>query len=271
MTAESWLSLSINAVRGAAQQVTDLVLPTWCVGCQAAGADLCQDCESDLRLLMRSPFRAEDGALALPIVEASRDGFEVLPVISASWYRTLVADVVVGFKDHERVKLSRVLAPALAGALQAGCEQLLRSRKVLLVWPPDSLRAWLKRGRSPVGELIGEAVRGHCPFAGLEPAGNILRHTGGILEAIPAGSGQKNRSKASRRSMAAQYRVDPSQRWRLSGAQVLLVDDVLTTGATLHRLYSVLTSVGAQVHGAVVLAATPQAESAGKGLGSVKK
>lgn len=258
-------------MRGAADQVTDLLVPTWCVGCQAAGADLCHDCESDLRLLMSSPFRAEDGALALPIISADQDGFHVLPVISAAWYRTLVADVVVGFKDQERVKLSRVLVPALGRALNSAGEQLITSGKVLLVWPPDSLKARLKRGRSPVGELIGAAVEARHALVRFEPAGQVLRHTGGVLAAIPAGSGQKSRSKSSRRSMASQFSVVPSHSPRLKGAQVLLVDDVLTTGATLHRLYSVLTSAGAHVHGAVVLAATPQAESAGNRAGTEKK
>lgn len=45
---------------------------------------------------------------------------------------------------------------------------------------------------------------------------------------------------------------------RLVGAQVLLVDDVLTTGATLASLWRLLDEAGADVPAAAVLAATPR-------------
>ena len=41
----------------------------------------------------------------------------------------------------------------------------------------------------------------------------------------------------------------------------MLVDDVLTTGATLGRLYQCLSQAGAQVSAAAVLAATPEVDS----------
>lgn len=252
-----WFSGAATAVRGAAHQAADLAAPTWCVGCRASGADLCQLCHDDLRLLMRRPFRAEEGAMALPIVDADCTGIQVLPVISAARYRTLVADVVVAFKDHERVRLSRVLAPALAGALRVAAQEVLSGPDALLVWPPASRRAQLRRGRSPVSELIGEAVRRQAVPPGLKPAGHLMRHTGGVREIFPGRSGQKGRSQTSRRRAASQFSVTSGGQAALYGAQVVLVDDVLTTGATLHRLYAVLTAAGASVRGAAVLAVTP--------------
>lgn len=256
-TGKGWL-------RGAVRDVTDLLAPTWCVGCHAAGTQLCRECHYDLRLLMRRPFRAEDAAMALPITAADSTGMQVLPVISAARYQTLVAEVVVAFKDHERVGLVHALAPALARALCAAAEDLLRDPGALLIWPPDSRRAQLKRGRSPMGELIAELLRSQGIPPGMKPAGHLLRHAESFLTTLPGGSGQKSRSKVSRRAAASPFQLMPGKRSQLEGVQVILADDVLTSGATLHRLYALLASAGALVRGGVVLAATPQAESRGK-------
>lgn len=255
-----WFSGAGAALRSAAHQTADLVAPTWCVGCRASGTDLCADCHHDLRLLMRRPFRAEGGAQALPVLGADRTGVDVLPVISAASYRTLVADVVVAFKDHERVRLSRVLAPALAGAVRVAAAAVLPRPEALLIWPPASPRARLRRGRSPLQELLGDAETGQALPAGITPAGHLLRHSGSVLEARPGRSGQKGRSKVLRRKAMSQFSLAPGSQPQLQGADVLLVDDVLTTGATLHGLYGLLAAAGAAVHGAAVLAAAPQAE-----------
>lgn len=244
-----WFCQPVARVRAAAAQAADLVAPTWCVGCRAAGTVLCQSCRGDLRLLTRYPFRAEDPAEALPLLP----DLSVLPVLSAAEYTTLVAEVVLAFKDHERVPLGHVLAPALGRAVTAAV-RLCRSEEILLVWPPPRQRSQLRRGRHPLGELIGQI--GLPP--GVAPAGHFVGHRRLIRGFHNAGLGQKTRSKRARRRAEHNFRLAPGAQHRLRGAEVVLVDDVLTTGATLGSLYRQLTASGAQVRAAAVLAATPR-------------
>lgn len=244
-----WFSRPATALRTAGAEAAELVVPTWCVGCRAPGVDLCPGCRQDLRLLLRHPFRAEDPAEALPLMP----DLSVLPVFSAAEYSTLVADVVLAYKDHERVQLGPLLAQALERALRAAATHC-SGEQVLIVWPPSSPQSYLARGRRPVDELMG---RVGLP-EGAERAGHLVASRLIPRDLSRAGRGQKTRSKRARRKTDDVLRLAPGAAARLSGAEVILVDDVLTTGATLGGLYQRLTAVGARVRAAAVIAATPR-------------
>lgn len=244
-----WFSSPVSALRRATAQTADLLAPTWCVGCRFPGTDLCQDCCEDLRLLTRYPYRAEDPAEALPLLP----NLSVLPVFSAGEYSSVVADAVLTFKDHDRVRLSRVLAPALDRAVRAAAE-LCVCQEILLVWPPSPPRSQLSRGRHPLGELTHQL---RLPAA-MVPAGHLVRHRLAVADAVAWDRGQKTRSKRARRQRRNRFSLVPGAERMLRGAEVMLVDDVLTTGATLGRLYQRLSQAGAHVSAAAVLAAAPR-------------
>lgn len=244
-----WFSAPATALRRATAQAADLLAPTWCVGCRSPGTDLCPDCRDDLQLLTRYPYRAEDPAEALPLLPS----LSVLPVVSAGEYSSLVADAVLTFKDHERVRLGRVLAPALARAVRTAAE-LCTGEEILLVWPPSPPRSQLARGRHPLGELLHQL---RLP-AGIAPAGHLVRHRLAVNDVVAVDRGQKTRSKGARRRTRNRFSLVPGAEPMLRDAEVMLVDDVLTTGATLGRLYQCLSQAGVQVSAAAVLAATPR-------------
>lgn len=257
-----WFSAPGAVIRRSAHHTVGLLVPTWCVGCRADGTDLCPECFEDLRRLTCAPFRAEAGAEALPVTGFTGNSLDILPVVAAGHYQTLMADVVLAFKDHERVRLSRALAPALRRAVEEAVGTLLPTKDALLVWPPATPRSRMRRGRHPLTELMTAA---RLP-EGLIPAGQLLRHRvlgyGGTgLRALSSRGTQKSRSKVRRRQSVPGFTLAPGAEEVLEGADVLLIDDVLTTGSTLHALYDLLTAAGAQVHGAAVLASTPRSEA----------
>ena len=238
---------------------------------------LCGGCERQVRLLMRTPFRAEAQAPALMDV----DGSVLLPVVAAGAYRAELAQSLLSFKKHGQGQLAEVLSTGLARAIRAAAGE---ASGLLLVPVPTSGRAYRRRGFSPVHVLLGGVGPHRAPGAGRQSGMSTvhaLRKTGlwaglgtarqGAAVPVPtAGSpyglpglrGQPGGQKGLGRGDRAQ-RVRGSMRVRrglfapdVNGRSCIIVDDVLTTGATLAEAARALRAAGALVTGAVVLAAT---------------
>lgn len=242
-----WFSAAGRTVRAAAGQAVDVMSPSWCVGCTAAGEVLCGECAQDLRLMARAPFRAEQAAEALPL----DDQLNPLPVFSAMRYSGIAADVIMAFKERERIGLRHVLAHAVRRAMVQAAG--FTGEPALLIWPPASHRSMVTRGRHPLQELLKTVP----PVPGLEPAGHLLRARADLRQ-LRALSAQKGRSALRRRHRSAPFVLSQPYPGFLDGQPVVLLDDVLTTGSTVHTMHRVLTDAGAAVQCAAVLAATPR-------------
>jgi predicted amidophosphoribosyltransferase len=228
-----------------------LAAPVDCVCCGAEDSALCGACERQVRLLTLEPFRAEGQAPAL----MDMGGAVILPVVAAGAYRGELAQAVLSFKSHGQGRLGDVLAQGLARALDAavGGGQLL-----CLVPVPTSSGAFRKRGFSPVHLLLARLSR--RDFPGLPVVDALRKARRPLLAAGPGAlrGGQKGLARGDRAQ-----RVRGSMRARsgpgvpdLRGHPCIIVDDVLTTGATLAEAARALREAGAVVRGAVVLAAT---------------
>lgn len=251
-----------EGVAVAAAEVLALAAPVECVCCGAEDQALCADCERKVRQLMRRPFRAEAQAPVLMDV----DGSVILPVVAAGAYRAELAQAVLSFKKSGQAQLAEVLSKGLERAIRAAAGD---PSGVLLVPVPTSGSAYRRRGFSPVHVLLGRM--GRTGTRGLMPANGFTtvpalrkawRPAAGRL-AVPGGAprgpgGQKGLGRGGRAQ-----RVRGSMRVRrvlfgpgLDGRPCIIVDDVLTTGATVAEAARALRAAGALVRGAVVLAAT---------------
>ncbi|WP_285319973.1 phosphoribosyltransferase family protein [Pseudarthrobacter sp. lyk4-40-TYG-27] len=246
----------VDWVAGAGGELLALAVPVDCVCCGAEDSALCPACTSRIRHLAREPFRAEGGAPALMDVS----GTILLPVVAAAVYRDQLAQGLLSFKRHGQHQLGASLARALAGAVRAATAD---ADGFVLVPVPTSTAAYVNRGFSPVHLLLKKAA-GHLPGVAVvdalrkvRPSGaQALRWTG--LSGGQKGLGRGARSQRVRGSMRVVVRSRPA----IAGRPCIIVDDVLTTGATIGEAARALHQAGAKVRGAVVLAATRPPDAA---------
>jgi predicted amidophosphoribosyltransferase len=223
--------------------LADLVLPRTCAGCGLPGSVLCRRCAALLaRPRLATPRRVPWG---FP------------PTVAAGAYGGPVRPVVIAFKERGRAELARPLGTALALAVAAVSRAVPERRGPLLLVPVPSSRAAVRtRGRDHVRELTRHAVA-ELRASGL-PASEVrlLRRHGRVRDSAALSAAQR------RANLAGTFLLDPRPPPPGPGALLVLVDDVVTSGATLTEAAGVLAGAGG-TGGlpvvAAVVAATPRA------------
>lgn len=218
----------------ASSVVRDLVafaLPQRCPGC-GAEADpatlLCAGCAARIPRL--------ETALCVRCLAAGHDpsGCHRHPGFAshARWiYDERAARVIHALKYGERTALALALGPEMARALPPGY------RPDLVVEIPLHRTRRRERGYNQAG-LLAEALAGAIGAPRLPEAMTRVRATRAQARLGPA---------ARRRNMAGAFRVNHPD--ALAGRSVLIVDDVLTTGATLESALESLARAGAEARG----------------------
>lgn len=230
-------------VRGALAEVGALAFPVPCVGCGVPPNMLCATCRHELRPDLRSrelALGAEPGMLGERALGAHG---AALWVWSGLPFDGVPARAIRALKAELRTPLARALAPALGCALDAAWAATAASGPLatgppLLVPVPTSRASWRHRGVRIVELLMHRA--GARPCRALRPARRV--------------ADQRGLDRAGRADNVAHSMRGVG----LRGAGVVLIDDVVTTGATLVEASRAVTAAGGAVFGAVTLASTPR-------------
>ena len=154
--------------------------------------------------------------------------------------------LVQKLKFRQSPATARLMADLMREAPQADA---LMAGADLMAPVPLSLPGLLERGYNQSWELVRHLRRKH-PAPPLAMPDLLIRPEGGpALHTLPR----------AQRLQAAQtlFEVHPKHRARLQGAHVLLVDDVLTTGATAQAASLALREAGARAVQVWVFARTP--------------
>ncbi|MFC8200764.1 ComF family protein [Streptomyces sp. NPDC060006] len=209
-------------MRGWWQDLTDLVLPAECGGCGRPRTVLCPKCRAALTGDVPSRVRPEPEPPGLPVVHA------------AAPYEDEVRAALLAHKERGALTLAGPLGAALAGAVRAGLGSGGRtgpggSRAALLLVPVPSARwAVRARGHDPARRIAlaaaAELRRGGTPTRVLA----VLRQR----RAVADQSGLNSRQRLD--NLAGALEVAPGgTRLLAGGGRIVLVDDLMTTGASL--------------------------------------
>lgn len=202
-----------------------------CVGCGRPGFDLCPGCAVALAAPARWT-RPDPCPAGLP------------RVATVAEYAGAVRAAVVALKEHGRTALLAPMADALAGAVALVLLEPGAAGPVRLVPVPSSPSARRARDIDAVFDLAAGAVR-RLRAAGVDArVGPLLRPV--RERADQAGLSARDRAANLSRSL----RALPTRE------AVVVVDDVVTTGATLVESARALTAAGVPVLGAATVAAT---------------
>ncbi|WP_122262322.1 ComF family protein [Ornithinimicrobium cerasi] len=225
--------------------LVELAAPTACAGCGAAGVRWCVGCDVLLAVAASraGPWSPTPRPPGMP------------PTWSAAAYADEVRAAVVAWKDGGRADLTPVLAPVLRAVLAAALDgspahrDALRTGGRVLLLPAPSARASTRaRGEHRVLTLTGAALRG-LPRSGLVRVDGLR-----LVRRVADQAGLGSRARSA--NLAGAVRARPALVRVLEGTPCVVVDDVVTTGATLVECARALREAGAGPVVAATVAAT---------------
>jgi len=213
-------------------------LPQLCAACRAPVGDagLCPGCWSKLSFIARPycerlgipfPFDPGPGILSM---EAIADPPAYARARAAVRYDDVARKLVHMLKYGDRLDLAPIMGRWMANAGR----ELLAEADAIVPVPLHWRRQWARRANQSA--LLGEIIS--------RQSGVPLAHA--ALRRVKATPQQVGRSQAQRaENMQGAFRVLPQNKAEVAGRRLILVDDVLTSGATSDACARALLRAGA--------------------------
>jgi len=243
-----WTRRAATTFRGFLAEATDLVLPPACPVCRTrigSPRGLCIDCWGKVRFLERPwcerlgtplPVDLGPGILSAAAI-ANPPAYD--RARSAVAYEGPVPDLVQALKYSDRTDL----APMLGAWMARAAHELVADADMLLPVPLHWTRLARRRFNQAallariVGEISGTPVRTDVLIRSRRTPPQV-------------GLGRDDRAA----NMRGAFAVPEKRRAAITGKRLIIVDDVLTTGATLEAAARTLLKAGASAVDVLTLA-----------------
>ncbi|ORV18662.1 ComF family protein [Mycobacterium celatum] len=206
----------------------DLVLPLECGGCGAPSTRWCDTCANELVPIPDAPH------VVTPRVDP------LVPVFALGRYAGARRNAIVAMKDRGRADLIKPLSHALAIGIHRLITWGLLDVPLSIVPAPTRRAAARQRGGDPVTRMATAAVKNH-PDITVVPA---LRMKALARDSASLGTAERERNITGRVLLQKPVR-----------GEVLLVDDIVTTGATACESVRILHAAGIRVAAVLAVAA----------------
>jgi ComF family protein len=205
------------------EELLNLLLPTPCCGCKKLGAILCVECHN---ALIGSPRKVSRETL---------DGWAFCS------FDESVSRILNAFKEEGQTRVAASLATKMLPLLANFTATYPEHKGLVLVSVPSRSKSFIKRGFVPARVLAQQIARqsGNRSVAALK----FIREV-----EDQASLGSRERSTNLVESMSSNF---PLRSYR-----VLIIDDIVTTGATIREAARALSAAGAEVVGFLTFAET---------------
>lgn len=301
------LSPFFYRVRAVWLDLLALLWPTECVGCGAPDRDLCDACGAALaRRAASTPLlcgSVPEGAGAAGTARPP----PIVPLFAAAPYVGMPRELLIALKHAGRVGfarrlgllLARPLSEALAAAEACDGDAASADRSAsagrsasfarsacapLIVCVPSRSARVRQRGYRHVEEILRHTLRqlrsgrgdagGGERAEGTSTAFLLPRRPLRALRPLAGRTGQVGLTSSQRVRNAQRIAIRSAARRRLSGRRVVIVDDVVTTGATIAAACEAVREAGAEVFAAVAICRVERRDTrdadAGSGSGSAR-
>ncbi|UGX94157.1 ComF family protein [Bradyrhizobium barranii subsp. barranii] len=210
----------------AARLALDIALPTLCVSCREPvdGEGVCAACWARLSFIERPycprlgiPFVYDPGPEMLSM-EAIASPPAYQRARAAVRYDDVARTLVHALKYQDRTDL----APAMGRWMARAGAELLTGADMLVPVPLHWRRAWRRRYNQS-----GALARIIARQSGVRVRGEVLRRVRATEQQI----GLSRTQRAT--NVQGAFQVSPDRQSEIQGRRIVLIDDVLTSGATL--------------------------------------
>jgi ComF family protein len=232
---ESWL-------RRAGRMALDLLFPPLCIACRKPVGEpggLCATCWQQICFLdgplcdcCGLPFEFDPGGsdTLCAACHARRPAFDKARAVMR--YDAHSRGPILAFKHGDRLDL----APGFARWLRRSGRALLDEAEIIVPVPLHSRRLWSRRYNQ-----AGELARALARLTGKPLA------VAALVRSRPTPSqGAMPSAKGRRRNVLGAFTVPRRHKSAIAGRNLLLIDDVLTTGATVEACARALKRAGAE-------------------------
>ena len=237
--APTWPARIVQTLRGTLRFTLNVAMPPLCPACRTLvdSTGLCAECWGKLAFIA-PPYCPR---LGIPFVYDPGPGILSMQAIAnppaysraraAVRYDDVGRQLVLAFKYGDRLDL----APMLGGWMARAGRELLDDASALVPVPLHWRRLWTRRFNQSAA--LAEAV---SKVSGVPVAYTVLKRVKATVQQVGLSHAERSTN------VQGAFRVPAEAKGEVSGRRFILVDDVLTSGATVDACARALLRAGAR-------------------------